>query len=66
VKKINSMHYTIVDIPKVVTDFLNLAGRFPQRSSWCNEYVLVACNYDANHIRAKLIKNRKEATITKA
>ena len=65
-KKINSICFIIINVLDVVVRYINLTSRFPQRSSRVNEYVLVRYNYNANYIRAELIKNRKGVTITKA
>jgi hypothetical protein len=45
---------------------LDLTGRFPRKLSRRNGFLLIGYYHDANHIRAKPIKNRKEATITEA
>jgi len=46
--------------------FSDLTGRFPHRSSWGNEYILVVYHYDSNAILVEPVKNRQAATLTEA
>ena len=57
------MCYTIINLPNWTTEFINLTGRFPRCLSRGNEYILIRYNYNANHIRAVSIKNRKWSTM---
>ena len=41
------------------TGYMDTTGRFPQRSSRGNEYLLIAYHFDANLIYGMPIKNRK-------
>ena len=61
----NEVCYAIIDLEKEL-GFMDLTGKFPRKSSRGNEYLLIGYNYDANHIRAIPIKNRKGPTITEA
>ena len=61
----NEVCYTIIDPQKEIS-YMDLTGRFPRKSSRGNEYLLIGYHYDANHIRAIPIKNRKGPTITEA
>ena len=46
--------------------YIDLAGKFPFVSNRGHQYILVAYNYDANHISAMPIKNRESASIERA
>ena len=46
--------------------YIDLAGKFPFVSNRAHQYILVAYNYDANHISAMPIKNRESASIERA
>ena len=59
----NEVCYAIIDPEKEIV-FIDLMGKFPRKSSRGNEYLLIGYNYDANHIHAIPIKNRREPTIT--
>ena len=48
----------------MVTGYMDLTGRFPQRSSRGNNYILIVYHYEANAIIAKAIKDRTATTIT--
>ena len=45
---------------------MDLAGRFPKKSSRDNEYILVAYHYDGNYIQRHPVKDRKGHTIAEA
>ena len=62
----NNACYAIVDPTETIAGYIDLTGRFPKRSSRGNQYIIVSYHYDANHIRAIPIKNRKGQTITEA
>ena len=46
--------------------YVDLTGRFNQRSSRGNTYILVGYHYDANVILAVVVKARKASTLTAA
>ena len=64
--KSNNVCYVLVDPQEIATGYIDLTGRFPKKSSRGNEYILVAYHFDANHIMALPIKNRRGPTITEA
>ena len=45
---------------------MDLTGRFPRKSLRGNECILIGYHYDANHIKAIPIKNRRGPTTTEA
>ena len=51
---------------ETVTRYMDLTRRFLKRLLRGNKYLLVSYHFDANHIRAISIKNRKGLTITDA
>ena len=64
--KTNQVCYVIVDSREAITDYMDLTGRFPRRSSRGNKYILVSYHFDTNYIRAITMKNRRGQTITEA
>ena len=58
--------YAIIDPGKIINRYFDLAGRFPQRSSSGNQYIMVGCKYDANSILAEPLKNRSASSLTEA
>ena len=65
-KKHNSVAYILIDHDEMVAGYMDLTGRFPQRSSRGNNYILVGYHYDADAILAKPIKDRTANVITDA
>ena len=63
---VNHIYYSIVDSNETITGYLDLTEHFPKCSSRGNQYIMVSYYYNANHIRAVPIKNRRKQTITKA
>ena len=61
--KTNQVCYTIVDPIETITRYIDLTERFLKRLLRGNEYILVGYYFDANHIRAIPIKNRRGLTI---
>lgn len=55
------IHRLITQISKPMKSFTkcmnHLTGHFPYRSSWGNEYILVAYHYDGNGILVEPLKN---------
>ena len=62
--KTNDVVYIIINHDDMVTGYMDLTGRFPQRSSRGNNYILVGYHYDANAITANAIKDRTATSIT--
>ena len=56
----------VVDRKELTTAYTNLMGRFPQRSSRGNAYVLIGYHYDGNSILSKAIKGRTAISLTAA
>lgn len=57
--------HAIVDLKELIA-YADLTGKFPYKSSRGNQYILVAYNFDANHIRGVPLKNREATTIKQA
>ena len=55
-KRTNQMIYAMLGNNKSRKGYIDLAGKFPFVSNKGNQYILVAYNYDANHISAIPIK----------
>ena len=64
--KTNAVAYAIINHEDMSAAYTDLTGRFPQRSSRGNEYILVGYHYDANSILAAAIKDRTASTLTAA
>ena len=64
--KTNDVIYSLFNTTDQSTAFFDLTGRFPQRSSRGNQYIIIGYHYDANAIIAIPIKNRTSHTITEA
>ena len=62
----NQVAYAIIDPDNMINGYFDLAGKFPQRSSSGNQYVLVGYNFDANSILATPFKNRTAPILTQA
>ena len=62
--KYNQVCYTIISSHNTIAVYINLAGRFPRRSSRRDEYIIVGYHYNTNCIYGVPIKNRKGSTIT--
>ena len=58
--------YAVIDPDELINGYFDLAGKFPQRSSSGNQYVLVGYNFDANSILATPLKNRTVPVLTQA
>ena len=57
------LFYAIFDIAKEVKTYTDLTGRFSNRSSRRQNYILVAYNYDSNAILVEAMPNREADTI---
>ena len=64
--KTNAVAYAVIDHDEISAGYTDLKGKFPQRSSRGNEYILVGYHYDANAILAVTIKDRTASTLTTA
>jgi hypothetical protein len=64
--KTNEVAYIVVDRKQLCTAYTDLTGRFPQRSSRGNEYVLIGYHYDGNSIMCRAIKDRTAASLATA
>ena len=64
--KTNDVIYALVPDNDVIGAAFDLTGRFPQRSSSGNQYVLVGYHFDANYIAGVPIKSRAASVITGA
>ena len=62
--KTNEVACVVINHEDMTTGYMDLTGRFPQRSSSGNNYILVVYHYNANAIIAKPIKDRTATTIT--
>ena len=56
----------IIEIKPTERGYIDFTGRFPYRSSWGNEYIIVGYNYGGNCILAEPIKNYEAKSITDA
>ena len=63
--KENGVAYIVIDHNNMCAGYMDLRGRFPQKSSRGNKYVLVAYHYDAYVIFAEPLKDRTATTLTK-
>ena len=61
----NEVAYTIIDKKDCCTAYTDLTGRFPQKSSQGNQYLLIGYHYDTNCILALPLKDRTATSITK-
>ena len=61
--KTNDVVYAIIDEDHVNAAYFDLAGRFPQRSSRGNQYVMVGYHYVSNEIWGVPLRNREAQTI---
>ena len=64
-RKTNDVIYSVID-DNNLRSYMDLTGRFPQKSSRGNQYIMVGYHMDANSILAHPLKNRKAQTITTA
>ena len=62
--KSNEVMYVIINREEISTAYQDLTGRFPQRSSRGNEYILIGYHYDANCILGIPVKNRTAPVLT--
>ena len=62
----NCVVYLLVNPDEFTTGYIDLTGRFPQRSSRGNEYILVGYHYDGNTILATALKDRTASSIVQA
>ena len=62
----NYICYAIIDPKESVISYMDLMGWFPRKLLRGNKSMLLGYHYDANYIRAILIKNRRGATIIEA
>ena len=61
----NQVAYSIISKEDCCTAYTDLTGRFPQKSSQGNQYLLVGYHYDTNCILALPLKDRTSTSITK-
>ena len=64
--KTHGVCYFLVSPEKISKGFMDLTGRFPQKSSQGHEYILVVYHYDSNLIHVIPIKNRKGSSLSEA
>ena len=62
----NEVAYVLINREQLSTGYFDLTGRFPQKSSRGNEYILVGYHYNADAILATAIKDRTTSSITSA
>ena len=62
----NDVIYSIQEFDQPCTGYMDFTGRFPVKSGWGNEYLLITYNWDANSILVEPIKNKEAQTITAA
>ena len=65
-KKSNDVIYGLISQADIDGAFFDLTGRFPQRSSSGNQYILIGYHWDANSIIGKPIKSRAASHIVDA
>ena len=65
-KYTNQVAYVLLNHKQLSTGYFDLTGRFPQKSSRGNEYILVGYHYNADAILATAIKDRTTHSITSA
>ena len=65
-KKTNEVICAVIDRTDMSVGFIDQCGRFPQRSSRGNEYIIVAYHYDGNAILATATKDRTAQSLTNA
>ena len=63
-KKTYEVYYFLISPDEISTGFMNLTGRFPQKSSQGHEYILVGYHYDSNLIHGIPVKNRKGSSLS--
>ena len=54
--KTNVVAYTIINHTDMSAGYFDLTGRFPQKSSRGNEYIIVGYHYDGNYIKLQSLK----------
>ena len=59
------MAYLIIDHDDLCTGYFDLTGRFPQKSSRNNEYIMVGYHHDGNSGLATTLRDRAAQTIIK-
>ena len=62
----NEVAYVLINREQLSAGYFDLTGRFPQKSSRGNEYILVGYHYNADAILATAIKDRTTSSITSA
>ena len=65
-KKTNDVCYALLNRDDVSFAFTDQTGKFPQKSSTGNQYVMVAYHFDANLIWGVPIKDRRGTTLMEA
>jgi hypothetical protein len=65
-KRSNKVIYAVIDRSDMSVGYIDACGRFPQRSSSGNEYIIVAYHYDGNAILATATKDRTAQSLTNA
>ena len=64
--KTNEVLYALIKEDNIEGAAFDLTGRFPQRSSSGNQYILVGYHFDANYIEGIPLKSRAASVITSA
>ena len=64
--KTNEVAYAVIDPDTLSNAYFDLTGRFPQRSSQGNQYIMIGYHYDANSIIAQPMKDRSATSMVMA
>ena len=64
--KSNQVCYALINPTSTSTEYVDLTGRFPKKSSRGNQYILVGYHYDGNYIHGMPLKDRRGQSITEA
>ena len=64
-KRNNAAAYIVISHDELCTAYFDLTGRFPQKSSRGNEYIMVGYHHDGNSILATALKDRTAQYIVK-
>ena len=62
-KKCNEVAYAVINPKAMSNAYCDLTGRFPQRATSGNQYIMIGYHYDANSILAEPLKNRTAGNI---
>ena len=64
--KCNDVAYAVINPEEMSNAYCDLTGRFPQRSTSGNQYIMIGYHYDANAFLAEPLKNRTAGNIIEA